>query len=150
MSEMTKFNKRREHRKRKTSQPSQSLSSSSRKEALLNSSKNDQISLTTTALGGGERSVYPANNALLINFQLSSDVEFFFNKRRLSIQVGAKRAKTCMQRVRFPTELPFLHATVSGWVDFCAFVVPLTEHGIESLSLCTRTRDCSWWKTLEK
>ena len=30
----------------------------------------------------------------------------FVNKHRLSIQVGAKRAETCMQRVHIPTELP--------------------------------------------
>ncbi len=29
------------------------------------------------------------------------------NKHRLSIQVGAERAKTCMQRVYILTELPF-------------------------------------------
>ncbi len=37
-------------------------------------------------------------------------------KHRLGIQVGAKRAKTCMQCVYFPTELPFLHAAIGGWV----------------------------------
>ena len=31
----------------------------------------------------------------------------FVNKHRLSIQVGAKRAKTCMQCVHIPTEPPF-------------------------------------------
>ncbi len=29
------------------------------------------------------------------------------NNHRLSTQVGAKRAKTCMQRVHVPPELPF-------------------------------------------
>ena len=51
----------------------------------------------------------PANNdALLINFRLSSDAENFVNKHRLSMQTGAKTCKkTCMQRVHIPTELPF-------------------------------------------
>ncbi len=31
----------------------------------------------------------------------------FVNKHRLSMQVGGKRAKTCVQRVRVPTELQF-------------------------------------------
>ncbi len=57
----------------------------------------------------------PTNNALLINFLLSSDEEIFVNKHRLGMQIGAKLAKTCLQGVRIPTELPFLHATVSGW-----------------------------------
>ncbi len=35
----------------------------------------------------------PTNNALLINFLLSSDAEIFVSKHRLSIQIGAKRAK---------------------------------------------------------
>ncbi len=31
----------------------------------------------------------------------------FVNNHRLSMQIGAKYAKTCMQRVQIPTELPF-------------------------------------------
>ncbi len=31
----------------------------------------------------------------------------FFNKHRLSTQIGAKRAKTCVQCAHIPTELPF-------------------------------------------
>ena len=54
------------------------------------------------------RSAHPANNALLINFLLSSDAEFFVDNHRLSMRIGAKHAKkTCMQRVHIPTELPF-------------------------------------------
>ena len=51
--------------------------------------------------------VYPTNNALLVNFRLSSDAENFVNKHRLSIQVGVKRAKMCLQCKHAPTELPF-------------------------------------------
>ncbi len=49
----------------------------------------------------------PTNNATLTNFLLSSDAEIFVNKHRPSMQIGAKRAKTCMQCVHIPTELPF-------------------------------------------
>ncbi len=49
----------------------------------------------------------PTSDALLINFRLSSDAEIFVNKHRLSLQIGAKRAKTCMQGVYVPTDLPF-------------------------------------------
>ncbi len=49
----------------------------------------------------------PTNNALSINFRLSFQCRSFVNKHRLSIQVGAKRAKTCMHCVHLPTELPF-------------------------------------------
>ncbi len=31
----------------------------------------------------------------------------FANKHRLSVQIGTKRAKTCVQHVYIPTELPF-------------------------------------------
>ena len=66
--------------------------------------------------GDTYREAHPTNNALLINFRLSSNAEIFVNKHRLSKQIDAKRAKkTCMQRVRIPTELLFLHATVGGW-----------------------------------
>ncbi len=51
---------------------------------------------------------HPTNNALLTNFRLSSECRNFATEHRLSMQVGAKRAKTCMQCVRcVPTELPF-------------------------------------------
>ncbi len=33
------------------------------------------------------------------------------------MQVSAKRAKMCMQRVRIPSELPFLNTNVGGWVS---------------------------------
>ena len=51
--------------------------------------------------------MYPTNNALLINFRLSFDAEILLIKHRLSIQIGAKRAKTCMRCVYVPTELQF-------------------------------------------
>ncbi len=58
---------------------------------------------------GDGHTVCPTNNALLINFRLSSDAEIFGNEPRLSVQIGTKRAKkkTLTQRVHIPTELPF-------------------------------------------
>ena len=48
----------------------------------------------------------------------------FVNKLRLSIQIGAQRAKNvramCTVHVHIPTELPFLRATVGGWVHLGA------------------------------
>ena len=49
----------------------------------------------------------PANNAVLINFRLSSDAEILPNKHWLSIQIGAKRAKMCVHCAYISTELPF-------------------------------------------
>ncbi len=40
----------------------------------------------------------------------------FVPKHRLSKQIGARCAKTCVQCEYIPTELPFLHTTVGGWV----------------------------------
>ncbi len=40
----------------------------------------------------------------------------FVTEHRLSVRIGAKRAKMCMHCVHIPTELPFLHTTVDGWV----------------------------------
>ncbi len=55
---------------------------------------------------------YPTNNAPLINFLLSSDAKKNFDyKHRLSILIGTKRAKTCMQCKHIPTELPFCTPT---------------------------------------
>ena len=45
----------------------------------------------------------PTNDALFISFRLS---RIFVNNHRLSVQIGARRAKTCMQRVHVPAELP--------------------------------------------
>ncbi len=60
----------------------------------------------STAVGRHVRGHHPTNNATLINFRLSSDAKNFVNKHRLSIQIGARRAKTCVQCVHIPTELP--------------------------------------------
>ncbi len=60
---------------------------------------------------------FPTNKALLINLRLSSDAEIFAIDHRLSTQVGAPNVQnTCTQCVRVQTDLPFLHATVGGWV----------------------------------
>ena len=49
----------------------------------------------------------PTNNALLIIFLLSSVAEIFVTNPRLSMQVGTKCEKTCVQHVHVLTELPF-------------------------------------------
>ncbi len=49
----------------------------------------------------------PANNSLLINFRLSSDAEILLTNTDRACELSPKRAKTCTQRVRIPTELPF-------------------------------------------
>ncbi len=54
----------------------------------------------------------PTNNALLMNFLLSSDAEIFVNKHRLSMQICTKRAKMCMQCVFIATELSFCIASL--------------------------------------
>ena len=63
----------------------------------------------------------PTNNALLINFRLGSDAEIFVYNHRLSMQTGAKHAKTCMERVRIPTELQFCVPSV---MVGCTVLVP--------------------------
>ncbi len=60
---------------------------------------------------------FPTNNKPLINFRVGSDAKIFVTKHRLSIWIGAKRAKTFMQCVHIPTELPFcVSPIVGGWV----------------------------------
>ena len=56
----------------------------------------------------------------------------FVTKHRLSIQVGAKRAIMCMQRVHIPTELPFC---VTQLVVGCD-VVSGSEQRTEGTALC--------------
>ena len=53
-------------------------------------------------------------NKLLTEFRCGN----FVDKHGLSKQIGAKRAKMCMQCVHIPNEPPFLHTTVGGWGDF--------------------------------
>ncbi len=50
----------------------------------------------------------PTDNALLINFGLSSDAEIFVSKCRMSMRIGAVRPQKCVCNVYiFPTGLPF-------------------------------------------
>ncbi len=49
----------------------------------------------------------PTNNALLIIFLLSSEAETLLLSTDWAYQIGAKRAKTCTQRLHIPIELPF-------------------------------------------
>ena len=51
--------------------------------------------------------LYPTNNALLINFRLRSDAEILLPSTDGACKSAPKRAKTRMQRVLIPTELPF-------------------------------------------
>ncbi len=48
----------------------------------------------------------PTNNSLLNKVSADLRCTNFVNKHRMSVQTGAKRAKTCMQCVHVPTELP--------------------------------------------
>ncbi len=50
---------------------------------------------------------YPTNNALLNKLPTEFRRRNFVDKHRLSVQIGAKRAKSCIQCVCIPTELPF-------------------------------------------
>ena len=50
---------------------------------------------------------YPTINELLINFRLSSDAEILLISTDSALQIGAKRAKACMQCVYISSELPF-------------------------------------------
>ncbi len=54
--------------------------------------------------GGGES---PTNNALLINFLVSSDAETLLISTDRAYKSAPKRAKTCTQCVHILTELPF-------------------------------------------
>ena len=60
--------------------------------------------------------VFPTNNAMLINFLLTSDAEVFVAKHRLSIQIVAKRAKNVYATsIRYiPTELAHTPPLVVG------------------------------------
>ncbi len=51
----------------------------------------------------------------------------FVNEHRLSIHVGAKRARTGMQYVHLPAEFSILHTTVGGWVR--GTLVPANKQG---------------------
>ncbi len=63
---------------------------------------------------------YPTNNALLINFRLSSGCRNFVDKHRQSMQLCARHARTRMQRVHIPTELPFgIPPLVVGYGEIC-------------------------------
>ncbi len=58
---------------------------------------------------------YPTNNALLINFRLSSVAEILL----ISIQISAKCAKTCMQCVHIHIFQLCLHlqlSNIGGWI----------------------------------
>ncbi len=66
---------------------------------------------------GRTRTWAPTDNALLTNFWRSSDAEILLTSTDGARKSAHKRAKkTCVRRARVPTELPFLHAAVGGWV----------------------------------
>ncbi len=68
------------------------------------------LTRTTTTTTG------PTNNALLINFRLSSDAQIFVAKRQLSIQIGAKTCKNMCATRTYSDRAPILHTTVGSWV----------------------------------
>ena len=68
----------------------------------------------------------PTNNALRC---LISDAEFFAIKHRLSIQIGAKSAKMCVQSVHVLSDwASILHTTIGGWVVFISCSHPSFVH----------------------
>ena len=59
----------------------------------------------------------PTNNALLINFPPELRCRIFFNKHRLSMQVGAERAKNVYATCTYSDWASILHTTIAGgWV----------------------------------
>ncbi len=66
-----------------------------------------------------EREYFPTNNALLINFRLSSDAEILLISTDWAYKIGAKRA-TCT----FSNWASILHTTVSGWALSCSLQQP--------------------------
>ncbi len=76
-------------------------------------------------IGGERRKEIPTNNALLTDFLLSSDAEILLQSADRACKSAPKRAKEknpCTQRVRVPSELPFLHATGGGWEGLQRFM----------------------------
>ena len=60
-------------------------------------------------------SLHPTNNALLINFRLSSDAGILLLSTDRACKLAPNVQKTLVQRVRIPTELPFCMPTAAGW-----------------------------------
>ena len=62
---------------------------------------------------------FPTNNALLINFRLSSNADIIVTKHRLGMLIGAQTCEKCaFNIVRIPTELPFcMPPLVVGYVQ---------------------------------
>ena len=85
----------------------------------------------------------PTNDALSINFWPSSDAEIFVGKHRLGMRTGAKRAKTCVQRVRIPTELPFCipplvvgnECTSWGWTASAQWASTATDRAVANIEV---------------
>ena len=64
-----------------------------------------------------QKASYPTNNALK-SAPMCSNAEIFANKHRLSMQIGAKHAKVCIQCVRICSYWASIsHTTVGGWVE---------------------------------
>ena len=82
----------------------------------------------------------PTNNALFMNFRPSSDAELFVSKLRLSMQIGAERAKTCTQCVYIPTELPFcVPPLVVGKLEICNNLLSKLRFFFDVLIFTTRS-----------
>ncbi len=82
----------------------------------------------------------PTNNALLIIFRLNSAAEILLLSTDLAYKSGAKRAKTCMQCVHIPTELPFwIPPLVVGWLSHSSSHVYFDcQSGSPSCFCCSR------------
>ncbi len=65
--------------------------------------------------GWGRKITYPTNNALLLNFLLSSDAEIFVSKHRLSIYKSAPSVQTRVRNV-YVFQLSFLFAYHRWWL----------------------------------
>ena len=65
----------------------------------------------------------PTSNALLIDFRLSSDADVLSISTEWACKVSGKHAKTCVQRVRVPTELPCCIALLLVGLDGIIIII---------------------------
>ncbi len=70
---------------------------------------------------------FPTNNALFNKLPPELRCRNFATKHRLSIKIGAKCGKTCVQRVCIPTELPFCMPALVVGFSFPTFLPPCTQ-----------------------
>ncbi len=100
-------------------------------------------------------SAIPTDNALLKNFQLSSDAEIIVTKHRLSIQVGARTCKNMYATCIYSNWASILHTTVGGWVRcisgfYCTSTTTTTKSGGERKGVggwMEEKEKCAHWQT---